>query len=412
MQRTYQLIAPVGATLAVLATLSATAGQSSNPSPSVPINREREAYYGDLHLHTSYSFDAYQFGTGVDPAEAYRFAKGEVVPYLGQPVQRREPLDFMAVTDHSECLGIFNELEDPNSIVSQSAVGKAFKALKAEMGSQLEPNGHPPTQDAMAREGKFYEDYLLSKSKLPNNLRTVSGSAWQREVDFANRNYEPGKFTTFIAYEWSASPSGENLHRNVFFRGDSAPYPFTSADSNKPEELWAWLERIRKQGYEALAIPHNGNASNGLMYDWVNSRGKAIDLAYAEHRQKNEPFDKAMLEAVAGSSQIIQENDIGDCHFLNERRSVNDPGEICGSHAAIDNGAGNAKAGGDDAFVPQMIGGLAREFLDDQIELREFLTGKSLLEDGSERAAFFRRKRQITLRAANISSKNHQFPPK
>src|SRR5882724_5339471 len=117
-----------------------------------------------------------------------------------------------------------------------------------------------------------------------------------------------------------------------------------------------------------------------------------------------------VLEAVAGGSQIIQENDIGDGHFLNERRSVDDPGKIRGSHAAVDNRAGNAKAGGGDAFAAQMIGGLTGEFLDDQVELREFLTRKALLEDRSEGAAFFRKKRQITLRAANVSRKNHQFP--
>src|SRR6266403_1957797 len=119
-----------------------------------------------------------------------------------------------------------------------------------------------------------------------------------------------------------------------------------------------------------------------------------------------------MLEAVAGGSQIIQENDIGDCQFLDERRGVDDPRKIRGAHAPVDHRSGDAEARGDDAFVPQMIGGLAREFLDDEVELREFLACKALLEDGSERASFFREKRQITLRAANVSRENHQFPPK
>ena len=309
IKRTDRLVGPLSATMfASLAASSVVAGQAPSVIPSIPVNPEREAYYGDLHLHTSYSLDAYEFGTKVDPDEAYRFAKGEVVPYLGQPVQRREPLDFLAVTDHSEALGIFNELEDPNSIVSHSTLGKVFKALKAETGSQLEPNGHPP-RDVAARDDKFYEDYFWG-NKLPNNLRRESVSAWQREVDFANRNYKPGKFTTFIAYECSAMPDGDVLHRNVIFRGNSAPYPFTSADSNKPEDLWVWLDKIRKHGYEALAIPHNGNGSNGLMYNWVDSKGKAIGLAYAEHRQENEPLSE--ISQTKGSSEthpLLSPND-------------------------------------------------------------------------------------------------------
>ncbi len=130
------------------------------------------------------------------------------------------------------------------------------------------------------------------KNELPEELRPASTAAWAREVDFANRNYRPGSFTTFIAYEWTAAADGANLHRNVIFRGGSAPDPFTAWDSRHPEALWDWLDAIRKQGFEALAIPHNGNASDGLMFAWLDSASGYIDRKYAEQRQANEPLSE------------------------------------------------------------------------------------------------------------------------
>jgi hypothetical protein len=282
---------------------------------AVKINRLREAYYGDLHLHTSYSFDAYLEGTTtVDPDEAYRFAKGEVVNYLGQPVQRREPLDFLAVTDHSENIGVLTELEDPNSPVSQSSVGKAVKTFLASITG---PDGRrdwmrlSKVPNLWDQWFTFTRDYFVGrKNNLADNLKAESKAAWGREIDFANRNYKPGTFTTFIAYEWTAMPDGANLHRNVIFRGNSAPNPFTSLDSKRPEDLWDWLETIRKQGFEALAIPHNGNASNGLMYNWVDISSLPIGRAYAEERQANEPLSEiAQNKGASETHPLLSPND-------------------------------------------------------------------------------------------------------
>jgi hypothetical protein len=211
---------------------------------------DRQAFYGDLHLHTSYSFDAYVlFGAKVDPDAAYRFARGESVEFLGEKARRNEPLDFLAVTDHSENIGVFNSLDDPDSEFSKTEAGKAFKANPAKAFF-----------DAIL-SGKFASGKLLEGV---SNAKALSQSAWQREIEAANRNYRPGTFTTFIAYEWSSMPDGQNLHRNVIFRGDKAPNPFSSVDSPKPEDLWSWLDKIRAEGFEALAIPHNSNASKSL----------------------------------------------------------------------------------------------------------------------------------------------------
>jgi hypothetical protein len=256
-----------------VATLAAAAS-SPDVVPGLPVNLDREAYYGDLHLHTNYSFDAYiLFGAKVAPEDAYRFGRGEAVNYLGDSVKRSTPpLDFLAVTDHSENIGVFNTLEDPNSPLSQSEIGKEVRAQGLRIFGKIA---------ALQTGGK----------PLPGvDVKATAQSAWQREIEAANRYYQPGRFTTFIAYEWTSMPDGQNLHRNVIFRGAQAPNPFTAIDSVKPEDLWSFLESIRKQGYEALAIPHNSNASNGLMFDWIDSRGRPIDQAYAELRAANEPL--------------------------------------------------------------------------------------------------------------------------
>ena len=272
-------------------------------SETVPQNPLRDAYYGDLHLHTTYSFDAYVLmGTKVDPDAAYRFAKGEPVTYLGQPVQRREPLDFLAVTDHSENIGVANEIENPDSAVAKSQFGKDLKA-----GLDTAGNGWDRVTKTLPLLFKFM---LGAKNQLGPEAKTAADSAWAREVTFANKNYEPGKFTTFIAYEWSSMPGGANLHRNVIFKGDKAPSPFSSLDSKDPEDLWAWLNKIRADGYEALAIPHNGNASNGLMYDWTTLSGKPIDRAYAETRAENEPLTEiSQNKGTSETHPILSPND-------------------------------------------------------------------------------------------------------
>jgi len=253
----------------------AHAAQQSQPTAggAIKSNPDRDAYFGDLHLHTTNSFDAYVLmGTKTTPEEAYAFARGDTINYLGTPIHRGEPLDFLAVTDHSENIGVFNQLDDPNSALSLSEVGKLAKAGGYENFRKLVG--------------------LLSGKRLGPDNERVADSAWARNVAAANSYYQPGKFTTFVAYEWTSMPSGQNLHRNVIFRGDKAPAPFTAQDSTDPQDLWTWLSKIRAQGYEALAIPHNGNASNGLMYDWTTLKGRPIDEAYAQLRAANEPLSE------------------------------------------------------------------------------------------------------------------------
>jgi hypothetical protein len=233
------------------------------------------------------------FTSRVTPEQAYRFAKGEPIQFLDKTVKRAEPLDFLAVTDHSENIGVFRDLDDPNSDFSRS-----------ELGQKIRKEGAKAFWDVVKVQ--------LNGGELPGfDAHKVALTAWQHEIDAANSQYEPGKFTTLIGYEWSSMPDGKyNLHRNVFFNGDKAPFPFSSVQSKRPEDLWTWLEAQRKQGYDVLAISHNANASGGLMFGEKDSDGKPIDEAYALRRVLNEPLNE--ISQGKGSSEthpLLSPND-------------------------------------------------------------------------------------------------------
>ncbi|MCC4116867.1 DUF3604 domain-containing protein [Aromatoleum toluclasticum] len=248
----------------------ALAGSAAAATP------ERNAYFGDLHLHTSLSFDAFTMKTRTLPDDSYRYAKGEEVEYFGQKFKRKAPLDFLAVTDHSEFLGVFRKLADPKG---PHAGSDAFKALN---DPSLEPGWKLLHEFFIEGKGKNKDSEHLSDRTIRSN--------WQVVVDAAEKHNKPGKFTTFVAYEWSSMPDSQNLHRNVIFRGKPPQRPFSSVDSERPEDLWAYLDKNRKEGIDALAINHNANVSNGLMFDYKDSDGKPISREYAESRVRNEPL--------------------------------------------------------------------------------------------------------------------------
>ena len=250
-------------------------------------NPDRQAYFGDLHLHTALSFDAYTLmSSRVGPEDAYRFARGEPIDYYGASVRRRQPLDFLAITDHAENMGVFNQLEDPGSVLSQTEVGKTVRLGGTENFFKA--------MALMARGGSIGDN-------APAEIRAT----WQRQVNAANAHYRPCAFTTFIGYEWTVNPDNQNLHRNVIFRGDSAPLPFTRFDSDKVEALWSWLANLRGQGIEALAIPHNANVSNGMMYNMLKSDGSPVDAEWGRLRQANEPL-----------AEIVQNKGTSETHPL------------------------------------------------------------------------------------------------
>ncbi|MEO6340101.1 MAG: DUF3604 domain-containing protein, partial [Caulobacteraceae bacterium] len=205
----------------------AVAAEAPQP-PRPPRNPLRNAYFGDLHLHTSYSFDALASGTTTVPDDSYRFAMGGTVDYMGRPVRRRVPLDFLAVTDHAEYLGEVREALDPKGRFSATDWPRLFAqtdtAARNALFSRLTDSGF--------QGGPRIKEFL--------DAEMIAGN-WRREVAAAERNYHPGRFTTFAAFEWSAMPGGAHLHRNVIFRGPKFPdRPFSAIDSPRPEDLWSY----------------------------------------------------------------------------------------------------------------------------------------------------------------------------
>jgi hypothetical protein len=298
-------------TSAVLAALaSAAAAQEPSTPPGATYRSalppaQRRAFFGELHLHTTMSFDAWTFGTKVTPDQAYKFARGETVMAPAVQVQKEQglnvtgdvpakrawPLDFTAVTDHSEYLGAVAQLDDPNSPFSQTPLGKELKTggMRAFYTAALAVEGgknNPATPDLKAAAER--------------------ANGWALEMKAANDNYIPGKFTTFVAYEWTATPgNGIHMHRNVIFNADHAPAPFTAVDSSKPEDLWKYLDAVRRQGIDVIAIPHNSNFSDGRDFDWNMSDGRPIDEGYALERALNEPLVE--ITQTKGSSDTAPE---------------------------------------------------------------------------------------------------------
>lgn len=235
--------------------------------------------WGDLHLHTDNSFDAGLMGTRLGPEDAFRFARGEeVVSTSGVPAQLARPLDFLAVTDHSDYMGLPLALRDGNPELLADPVGKQW----------YDDYHHNPA-------GIFSKFIDVAKTgKRLFDLPGIARSAWQLSVAAAEKYNEPGRFTALIAFEWSSNPDGDNLHRNVIFRdnGEKAlqVVPLPAFDKPDPQNLWNYLvDYERKTGGQILAIPHNSNLSGGLMFADKTFGGKPLDRAYAEERAKWEP---------------------------------------------------------------------------------------------------------------------------
>jgi len=243
-----------------------------------PLNN---VYFGEQHLHTQNSPDAYSMGTRNTTDDAYNFAKGIAVKKntSGEMVQKRTPYDWCAVTDHAEYFGVFPQFSDPNS--------ELMKKLKNNTIVKMITSG-----DEKQGDEAFAQLAVTLTENQPDpdfNDPEIIQAAWQKHIDITNKHYEPGKFTTLIAFEWTSIPVNQNLHRNVFFRDDKGPVaPFSAFDSDRPEDLWTYLETQRDMGHEVFAIPHNGNLSNGLMFAPRDSDGQQIDARYAERRARNE----------------------------------------------------------------------------------------------------------------------------
>ena len=250
-------------------------------SPGVGQDFPRNVYWGDTHLHTRNSADAYNLGnTKLTPDDAYRFARGEqLVADNGMPVRLRRPLDFLVVTDHAEYLGAYYRYLDGDPLVAATEVGKRWSKY------------------ATARD-RFW-DFVMALRE-PGTYTPIPGPVqrdiWLEDVvEVSERNNEAGVFTAFTGYEWSSNEGGNNLHRVVIFKDGadktSRVVPYTADESSDPEDLWDALAAYeRDTGGEAFAIPHNGNLSNGLMFADETLSGEPLDRSYAERRSRWEPL--------------------------------------------------------------------------------------------------------------------------
>lgn len=267
---------------------------------------EKQIYWGDTHLHTNRSFDAFtNRNFSVGPDEAYRFARGLPVEHPGHKarVQLETPLDFLVVSDHAEFLGavrhLYNEGLPTNGLgwvqkiklwYSQYLIRDAIKTGNGRefFYSQL-PDPYDTPQEAVAEWEKNIGTSVFPK------MPVIEDKAWSDIADAAEANNRPGEFSAILGWEYSLIPGGANLHRVVMtdLDGESVKVfqPFGSDDSMYPEDLWAWLDETSQQtGGNFIAIPHNSNISKGAMFDTITMRNEPVGPAYAKIRKRWEPI--------------------------------------------------------------------------------------------------------------------------
>ena len=294
--------------------VDSTKNSNSRPMP----NKDRNPYYGDLHVHTKYSFDAYVFGVTASPDDAYRYAKGAAVKHpLGYEMKLQEPLDFYAVTDHGFYMGMIQAYADTSTDISQNDFAEPFHNLNRLDNLTVESAGERSNIFSSVLGATIIKPYPdwhpnLLKAYFSRNtqgaLRSfdydIHKSAWADVARSANEHNDPGNFTTFIGYEFTTSTDieGGNLHRNVIFESSKASIrPWTRIDSINPEDLWTWQDRLREKGVDTISMPHNSNGSNGQMFEMESFKGNALDVEYAEKRMRNEPLVE--ITQVKGTSE-------------------------------------------------------------------------------------------------------------
>jgi hypothetical protein len=277
-------------------------------SPYAGRNFPTRPFFGDTHLHTGFSMDAGAFGARLTPRDAYRFARGEeVVSNTGQPVKLSRPLDFLVVADHSDGMGFFPQLMggDPELLATPQG-RKWYDQIRGGRG------------------GEAALDIIVSfgKGEMPKGFplpgTAAYRNAWMETIKAAEAYNDPGRFTAFIGFEWTSNTGGNNLHRNVIFRGTGAQAalvePYTTLaplGSDNPADLWKYMAVTQeKTGSEVLAIAHNGNLSNGRMFPMVEASGRAIDKEYVQTRARWEPlYEVTQTKGTGEAHPFLSPND-------------------------------------------------------------------------------------------------------
>jgi hypothetical protein len=279
--------------LTAIASSEATSDAAKDYSPYATSTQATNVYWGDSHLHTGLSLDAGLFGNTLGPDDAYRFARGEAITSAsGIPVKLARPLDWMAVTDHTDLMGIAADIQSGTPNILADKKGKEWHEGFKKGGKA-------------AGEAAFDLISNFSQMTLPEQLvedyspgSKVFGGIWTQIVESAEQHNEPGLFTAFIGFEWTSVPKGFNLHRNVILRDNAdlalkilPPTTQPPLGSTDPLVLYQWLEDYEsKMGGRAFAFSHNGNLSNGWMFPTGKTyAGGVVDENYVKLRAKWEP---------------------------------------------------------------------------------------------------------------------------
>ena len=276
-------------------------------SPYAGRNFPTRVYWGDTHLHTNLSIDARAFGVTLGPEEAYRFARGEEVTSThGERLQLSRPLDWLVIADHSDGIGAMNEIVNGNpSLLADPMV--------RDWHNRIVQGGDEALAATMDVINSFALGTLPEVLKSEDFTRTI----WDRYLKIAEQYNDPGRFTTIIGYEWTSTEDGNNLHRNVLYR-DAADLarqmlPYTTDESFNPEDLWKWMQRYEeKTGGRVLALAHNGNLSNGIMFPVeVNpATGQPLTGDYAQNRIRWEPlYEITQIKGDGETHPFLSPND-------------------------------------------------------------------------------------------------------
>ena len=277
-------------------------GKKVKYSPYPEKTFPNRVYFGDTHLHTSYSTDAGMVGNIRGPEDAYRVARGGVITSSGGlKVQLSRPLDFLVISDHAENLGLAPAIAESDAELLKNSWGRAIHD-KVKSG---DPTG---AFDMWIKQVNANDDKLKGSA--------FASTYWQRQTAAAEKYNEPGLFTALIGFEWTSMPDGNNLHRNVIFRDDKDKAdqitPISSYDTLDPEKLWEWMaDYENKTGGKMMAIAHNGNMSNGLMFDGVTLTTKEpLDLDYAQRRMRWEPlYEVTQIKGDGEAHPALSPND-------------------------------------------------------------------------------------------------------
>ncbi len=278
-------------------------------SPYAGRNFPTRVLWGDTHLHTNLSLDARAFGVILGPEEAYRFARGEeVTTSHGERIKLSRPLDWLVVSDHSDGMGAMKEIVAGNPMLMRDP-------LLQDWHNRLKQGGETALMTTM----EVIETFAgVREQKLPDVVLSedFAKTIWDSYLDTAEQYNDPGRFTAIIGYEWTSTPRGLNLHRNVLYRGDADAarqmLPYTTAESFNPEDLWKWMARYEeKTGSQVLTLAHNGNLSNGIMFPEINPEtGKPLTVEYAKERIRWEPiYEVTQIKGDGESHPYLSPND-------------------------------------------------------------------------------------------------------